>query len=154
MVFDAAEPAAAGGGTQRDLWLVRTDGTGLTRLTDTPADEEDPTVSPDGRRIAYAGDGDPSAGRQIYVRDLSGGGAARVTGSAGGTASEPAWNPVDDDVNRDWIAYTSPPPRRGGPCPGCGSRTGPPTSRCSGARGPAGAPTGRRGCPRGRPWCS
>ncbi|MFB9352786.1 hypothetical protein ACFFUA_36240 [Streptomyces heliomycini] len=106
VVFDAAEPAAAGGGTQRDLWLVRTDGTGLTRLTDTPADEEDPTVSPDGRRIAYAGDGDPSAGRQIYVRDLSGGGAARVTGSAGGTASEPAWNPVDDDVNRDWIAYT------------------------------------------------
>ncbi|MFI8088179.1 hypothetical protein ACIF9R_07645 [Streptomyces sp. NPDC086080] len=106
VVFDSAGPAAPGGGTQRDLWLVRTDGTGLTRLTDTPADEEDPTVSPDGQRIAYAGDGDPSAGRQIYVRALSGGTATRVTGSAGGTASEPAWNPVDDDVNRDWIAYT------------------------------------------------
>ncbi|MFI1418414.1 TolB family protein [Streptomyces sp. NPDC020731] len=105
VVFDAAEPAA-GGGTQRDLWRVRTDGTGLTRLTDTPADEEDPTVSPDGQRIAYAADSGPSAGRQIYVRDLDGDTATRITDPANGTASEPAWNPVDDGANRDWIAYT------------------------------------------------
>jgi Tol biopolymer transport system component len=107
VVFDAAEPAPAGSGTQRDLWLVRTDGTGLTRLTDTPANEEDPTVSPDGQRIAYTSDSDPLAGQQIYVRALSGGTATRITDPAGGTASEPAWNPVDDDVNRDWIVYTA-----------------------------------------------
>ncbi|WP_037873413.1 DUF11 domain-containing protein [Streptomyces sp. NRRL S-37] len=109
VVFDAAEPTA-GGGTQRDLWLVRTDGTvgtGLTPLTDTPDDEEDPTVSPDGKRIAYVSDGGPSVGRQIYVRDLDGGTATRITDPANGTASEPAWNPVDDGVNREWIAYTA-----------------------------------------------
>ncbi|MFJ2948369.1 hypothetical protein ACIO8H_12110 [Streptomyces sp. NPDC087226] len=100
VVFDAGE------GAQRDLWLVSTDGGAPTRLTDTPADETDPAVSPDGERIAYVSDTDPVAGRQIHVRDLSGGAATRLTGSAGGTASEPAWNPVDDDVNRDWIAYT------------------------------------------------
>lgn len=100
VIFDAGE------GAQRDLWQVSTDGGTPTRLTDTPADETDPAVSPDGERIAYASDGDPVAGRQIYVRDLDGGTATRLTGSAGGTASEPAWNPVDDDVNRDWIAYT------------------------------------------------
>ncbi|KOX41278.1 DUF11 domain-containing protein, partial [Streptomyces sp. NRRL F-6492] len=105
VLFDAAEPA---GGPRRDLWLVRTDGTGLTRLTDTPAaSEEDPTVSPDGSRIAYSSDADPLAGRQVYVRDLAGGAATRLTDPANGTASEPAWNPVDDDVNRRWIAYTS-----------------------------------------------
>ncbi|MFI5866386.1 hypothetical protein [Streptomyces sp. NPDC051546] len=104
VLFDAAGPA---GGPERDLWLVRTDGTGLTRLTDTPASEEDPTVSPDGRRIAYTSDVDPLAGRQIYVRALAGGAATRLTDPANGTASEPAWNPVDDDVNREWIAYTS-----------------------------------------------
>jgi Tol biopolymer transport system component len=107
VVFDAAGSAGPGGGTQRDLWLVRTDGTGLTRLTDTSANEEDPTVSPDGQRIAYADDSDPLAGRQIYVRALSGGTATRLTDPADGTASEPAWNPVDDDVNRDWIVYTA-----------------------------------------------
>ncbi|MGW5371309.1 hypothetical protein ACWER6_24150 [Streptomyces sp. NPDC004009] len=106
VVFDSAEPGGTGG-TQRDLWLVRTDGTGLTRLTDTSADEECPTVSPDGQRIAYSSDSDPMVGEQIYVRPLNGGTATRITSPANGTASEPAWNPVNDDVNRDWIAYTS-----------------------------------------------
>ncbi|MEG3628143.1 hypothetical protein [Streptomyces poriticola] len=104
VVFDSAEPAGAG--TQRDLWLVRTDGTGLTRLTDTPANEEHPAVSPDGQRLAYAADGDPAAGQQIYVRPLAGGAAERVTRPGYGPATEPAWNPVDGDGKRNVIAYT------------------------------------------------
>ncbi|MEU6261248.1 hypothetical protein [Streptomyces sp. NPDC047043] len=107
VVFDAAESGALGGGTQRDLWLVHTDGTGLTRLTDTASNEECPTVSPDGQRIAYSSDGNPLVGEQIYVRDLNGGTATRVTDAANGTASEPVWNPVNDDANRNWIAYTA-----------------------------------------------
>ncbi|WP_328502302.1 hypothetical protein OG828_24100 [Streptomyces sp. NBC_00457] len=108
VLFDSAEANGAGGGTQRDLWQVRADGTGSpTRLTDTPANEQDPTVSPDGQRIAYSSDSDASAGAQIYVRSLAGGTETRVTDPANGTATEPAWNPVNDDVNRDWIAYTA-----------------------------------------------
>ncbi|MFJ8981371.1 hypothetical protein [Streptomyces sp. NPDC102282] len=107
VVFDAADSGGPGNRTQRDLWQVRTDGTGLTRLTDTPADEEGPTVSPDGQRLAYASDGDAAAGEQIYVRALNGGAATRVTSPGNGTAGEPAWNPVNDDENRDWIAYTA-----------------------------------------------
>lgn len=107
VVFDAAEQRGPGDGTQRDLWLVRTDGTGLTRLTDTPANEESPTVSPDGQRLAYVSDSDGAAGEQIYVRPLSGGPANRITSPVNGTAGEPVWNPVDDDENRDWIAYTA-----------------------------------------------
>lgn len=107
VVFDAAGPGGPDGGTQRDLWLVRTDGGGLTRLTGTFADEESPTVSPDGRRLAYSSDSDPAAGRQIYVRPLAGGTAVRVTDPANGAATEPVWNPVDDDAHRDLIAYTA-----------------------------------------------
>ncbi|MFE6843004.1 hypothetical protein [Streptomyces sp. NPDC057686] len=106
VVFDSAEPGGSGG-TQRDVWLVHTDGTRLTRLTDTPANEEHPTVSPDGGRLAYSSDEDRAAGRQVYVRPLRGGAATRVTDPVNGTATEPVWNPVDDKTNRDVIAYTA-----------------------------------------------
>ncbi|WNI19652.1 hypothetical protein RLT57_11795 [Streptomyces sp. ITFR-21] len=105
VVFDSAEPGGPAGATQRDLWLVRTDGTGLTRLTDTPSDEECPTVSPDGRLLAYSGDGDAASGQQIFVRPLAGGAVTRIT-DAPGTATEPVWNPVDDAAHRDLVAYT------------------------------------------------
>ncbi len=106
VVFDSAEPGGPNGGTQRDLWLVRTDGTGETRLTDTPSDEECPTVSADGSLLAYSWDGDPLLGEQVYERPLAGGAVSRVTGALGGAASEPVWNPVDDPAHRDLIAYT------------------------------------------------
>ncbi|MFF9815221.1 hypothetical protein [Streptomyces sp. NPDC014006] len=106
VVFDASGPGGPGGRKERDLWLVRTDGTGLTRLTDTPANEECPTVSADGRRLAYASDADAVAGEQIHVRPLAGGTATRVTDPANGTATDPVFNPVDDAAHRDLIAYT------------------------------------------------
>ncbi|MET9442419.1 hypothetical protein [Streptomyces sp. NPDC006610] len=108
VVFDSAEPGGPGGRDQRDLWLVRTDGSGrMTRLTHTPHDEQWPTVSPDGQRLAYSGNAEPAAGRQIYVRPLAGGPASRITGPENGTATEPVWNPVDDPAHRDRIAYTA-----------------------------------------------
>ncbi|MEV0191575.1 hypothetical protein AB0I39_23935 [Kitasatospora purpeofusca] len=106
VVFDASRPGGTGA-TQRDLWLVRTDGTGLTRLTDTPANEEHPTVSPDGTRLAYSSDADRAAGRQVYVRPLRGGPATRVSDPADGAGTEPVWNPVDGPTTRDRIAYTA-----------------------------------------------
>ncbi|MFI8519497.1 hypothetical protein ACIGEZ_16910 [Streptomyces sp. NPDC085481] len=105
VVFDSASSGT--GGRQRDLWLVGTDGTGLTRLTETPEDEVHPTVSPEGGRLAYSSDRDPLAGPQVYVRPLAGGEATRVTDPANGRATEPVWNPVDDAENRDLVAYTA-----------------------------------------------
>ncbi|NEY36822.1 hypothetical protein GTU99_32585, partial [Streptomyces sp. PRKS01-65] len=113
VVFDSAEPGGADGGTQRDLWMVSTAGpvgTGLTRLTKSPANEESPTVSPDGKRLAYSGDADPLAGAQIYTRQLDGGTAptaTRITRPAGGTATQPVWNPVGDSEHANLIAYTA-----------------------------------------------
>lgn len=157
MVFDAAGSGGPDGGTQRDLWLVRTDGTDrLTRLTDTPADEEGPTVSPDGQQLAYASDGDVSVGRQIYVRPLAGGTPTRITGPANGTASEPAWNPVNDDENRDWIAYTATTTVDGKSVPRLrvANAAGTADESLFGGRTRPGVPTGRRGSPTGTGWCS
>ncbi|MEU9995411.1 hypothetical protein [Streptomyces sp. NPDC050848] len=105
VVFDSAEPGI--GGTQRDLWIVGTDGTGERRLTDSPRrNETAPTVSPDGARMAYVSDADPLRGKQIYRRALDGGAYERISDGPAGTADDPAWNPVDDTVNRDLVAYT------------------------------------------------
>nr|WP_223184570.1 DUF11 domain-containing protein [Streptomyces sp. CBMA152] len=106
VVFDSAEPGGPGGRPQRDLWLVRTDGTGLRRLTDSPVDEVSPTVSPDGTRLAYACDSDPLRGLQICTRALDGGAATLLTGAQAGESTEPMWNPVDDPAHRDLVAYT------------------------------------------------
>ena len=84
---------------QRDLWLVRTDGTGLRRLTDTPTDEDWPTFSPDGTEIAFTSNRDGA--REIYRQPIVGGPAERVTNEPVGDAVEPAWNPHDGR-----IAYT------------------------------------------------
>ncbi|MER6106073.1 hypothetical protein ABT115_28225 [Streptomyces sp. NPDC001832] len=105
VVFDSAEPGP-GDTVQRDLWSVGVDGTGLRRLTNTATDETSPTFSPDGTRIAYSGDGDPVRGRQIYERALSGGSVTRISDGPPGKATEPVWNPVDDDSHRALVAYT------------------------------------------------
>ncbi|MCA1228023.1 DUF11 domain-containing protein [Saccharopolyspora sp. 6M] len=99
VVFDSAEPAG-GQRTQRDLWRVRTDGTQLTRLTTSASNETWPSFSPDGERIAFAGD---ATGRwQIYTREVTGAFAQQRTREPSGAAVQPAWNPVDEDR----IAYT------------------------------------------------
>ena len=37
-----------------DLFVMNGDGTGVTQLTDTPFDERQPAISPDGQRVAYS----------------------------------------------------------------------------------------------------
>ncbi|MFE7482716.1 hypothetical protein [Streptomyces sp. NPDC057552] len=116
VVFDSAEPGGPGGGTQRDLWAVGIDGSDLRRLSDTPDNEESPTFSPDGTRIAYACDGDTSRGWQIYEQALTGGERTRISDGPPGDAVDPSWNPVDDDTRRSRVAYThvtDPDPEKG-----------------------------------------
>ncbi|MGW2471740.1 hypothetical protein [Streptomyces sp. NPDC001665] len=102
VVFDAP-----GNGGRRDLWSVPADGSGKPRqLTDTPANETSPTLSPDGERIAYASDGGPEPGTQIYARDLEGGPVTCLSDSAEGDADEPEWNPVKDQAHGSRVSYT------------------------------------------------
>ena len=56
-----------------DLFLYRLAGRSLQRLTDTPAEEEAATFSPDGRKLAYVRDGN------LYVRDLTSGLESQLT---------------------------------------------------------------------------
>jgi len=75
-----------------ELYVVGTDGSGLTRLTRSTADDQHPTWSPDGTRIAYAsGYDDLHAGHPpwLYIRP-AGGGPAKLLRR--GIVADPAWS--------------------------------------------------------------
>lgn len=63
--------------TSREIYTINTDGTGLTPLTDSPAQEEQPAWSPDGARIAYV-----VCCHDIWVMDAGGANKTNLTGSS------------------------------------------------------------------------
>ena len=73
-----------------DIYVINADGTGQTRLTDNPADDDFPAWSPDGTRIAFVSerDGNP----EIYVINADGSGLTRLTHSSTSDAA-PDWSP-------------------------------------------------------------
>jgi Tol biopolymer transport system component len=76
---------------------MRSDGGSQTRLTDSPAFDGDPAVSPDGARIAFTSERDGN--REVYVMNADGSGQQRLT-TTGGRVSSPAFDSVDE--NPSW----------------------------------------------------
>jgi TolB protein len=78
-----------------ELYVVAADGSGLTRLTHSTADDEHPSWSPDGRRLAFAsgfdlhGQGHPP---WLMTIGASGGRATRVGRFSG--VLDPSWSPA------------------------------------------------------------
>jgi WD40-like Beta Propeller Repeat len=58
-----------------DVYVVNADGTDLTRVTSGPAAEFDPSLSPDGRRIAYRHQPGDDLSTDIYTIASDGSGA-------------------------------------------------------------------------------
>jgi dipeptidyl aminopeptidase/acylaminoacyl peptidase len=76
-----------------DIWLVATDGkTPPKRLTATRTGESGAAWSSDSRRIAFSARRDLDEAAQIYVIDITGGEAQRVTNLSTG-ARAPQWRP-------------------------------------------------------------
>src|SRR5258705_13537728 len=103
---------------------MNADGSGVTRLTDTPAADGDPAWSPDGTRLAFTSTRDGNS--EIYVMNADGSGVTRLT----------------SDPNRDgqpaWCATGIPPPSQPPVAPFSASCT-----RSAGRSGPIRrAPTG------------
>ena len=74
------------------IYLGKTDGTQLKRLTRGPTDDGDPAWSPDGAWIAYTSGASLGEGYQVWVMEADGGGKRQVThGQPGGIF--PAWSP-------------------------------------------------------------
>lgn len=76
-----------------DIYSIAPDGTELARLTDDPGDDNWPTYSPDGTKMAFFSNRDGTDG--IWVMNADGSDPRRI--AEGG---EPNWSPQGD-----WITF-------------------------------------------------
>ncbi|MDQ1444685.1 MAG: TolB protein [Acidimicrobiaceae bacterium] len=88
-----------GGSGQFKIFVQNPDGTGQVSLSVIPAQDFEPTWSPDGTRIAFAANV-PSEGRQIGVMNSDGSGRVMITGPAApqNGGDQPAWAPSGDKL--------------------------------------------------------
>jgi TolB protein len=86
--------ASARDGTTH-IYVMRADGTGTRRLTNTDQNDDHPTWSPDGKWIAFAREG------ALFRIPADGGPAARL-GREPGSASAPAYSPDGDLIAYDY----------------------------------------------------
>jgi Tol biopolymer transport system component len=106
--------------SDREIYRMNADGTNEQQLTDTPSvsSDEQPSISPDGTKIAFASSqhyqqfGDPDGDQlDIYVMDANGGPAERLTFDSG--TKNPTINLLSESRNPAWspdgtqIAYES-----------------------------------------------
>jgi serine/threonine protein kinase/Tol biopolymer transport system component len=79
------------GGSQDDLFMLGSDGTGLRQILDDEHKDRAPAFSPDGKRLAFHSD---RTGRyEIWTIATDGSGLTQLTKSTGDTVIEPHWAP-------------------------------------------------------------
>src|SRR5207253_5504043 len=91
----AAQPAGA---TARDIYVIGSDGSGLTRLTSGSVDNAYPAFSPDGTKIAFTSRRTGTS--QVWVMNADGSNQTQLTFDAQPKDQVPDWSP-----DRSKIAY-------------------------------------------------
>ena len=79
-----------------DIFRVQPDGTGLERLTDHPAFDDQAVLSPDGTRLMFVSTRDGGS-TDIYIKDLTSGQVRNITDTPGGDY-RPRWSPDGERI--------------------------------------------------------
>jgi len=101
---------------EQEIWLIEADGSGRTRLTQSPEDEYAPSWSPDGRQLAFIRtEGDFESGFDevtLCVLDIESGQETVLAEVPSSWPIQPAWSPDgtklalltfdDGGTRRDW----------------------------------------------------
>ena len=96
-----------------DLWKQDINGSNLTRLTKNTFADLEPTLSPDGKRLAFISNRDANGEilqTSIYILEIATGKITRITDGSGVTDGGPAWldaNHIIFHSNRDPQAPTA-----------------------------------------------
>ena len=79
------------------IWTMKPDGTALRQITDGHGDDREPSMSPDGTKIAFASDRAFKGSYDIWVVELATG---KLTPWTSGAADEyePAWSPDGTEI--------------------------------------------------------
>jgi len=73
-----------------EIYVMNPDGGGLVRVTNNPAEDTQPTWSPDGSKLAFVSNRDGN--KEIYVVNADGSGTTRLTNNTAEDI-EPTWSP-------------------------------------------------------------
>jgi len=103
--FSVVDPSYDEKEQSSDLWLVPVDGSAAPhQITFSKAAESDVAWSPDSRRLAFSAKRDGDEQNQIYLLDLSGGEARRVTSLSTGARS-PQFSPDGKAILFNTVVY-------------------------------------------------
>ncbi len=96
-----------------EIYIMKADGSGQTRLTSDPDVDQQPDLSADGTMIVFASSRDRvNDALDIFVMNSNGTGQTNLTNGAGSNNAAPAWSPTGDQIvfsrvtsgNRDiWV---------------------------------------------------
>ncbi len=75
---------------EREIYIMNSDGSGQTNLTNDPVPDDEPDFSPDGDKIVFTSERDRSL--DLYEMNSDGGGLRRLTTEPSGDLS-PRWSP-------------------------------------------------------------
>jgi Tol biopolymer transport system component len=81
-----------------DIYVMDADGSNVTRPTSTPGTNEiQPTISPDGKKIAFTSDGPNNGGFDIWVMGIDGSNPTPLTNDSV-TDQNPTWSPDGAEI--------------------------------------------------------
>src|SRR5262245_39611263 len=75
-----------------EIYVMNTDGTGQTNLTNNAASDQLPAWSPDGSKVAFESTRDDGSTSEIYVMNADGSGQTRLTNNSANDYW-PTWSP-------------------------------------------------------------